>query len=237
MIEFISGTHKGQRKINQDYCKSFADEDITIAIVADGLGAYKGSEVASEAFCELFVSAAISEKHLLMENPDHVYDIVFDSASKTIGILLHNQLVEACTAFASIIETKDFTIKCHVGDCRIYSMTSQDDIIHTIDHSVTSSLDPGSNDENNFIPHSGILTNVIGASSEINPDINIFSRQKDALHLLCSDGFWEFLSLNFLKKFYKYKDKESQIASYTKMLVDNELDRDNYTYVLFNSKP
>lgn len=240
MIEFISGCYQGQRKINQDYCKSFSDEDITIAIVADGLGAYKGSEVASEAFSEIFVATAIAEKHLLVENPEHMYDIVFDSASKTIGILLHNQLVEACTAFASVIETKDYTIKCHVGDCRIYSMNNQDDIIHTLDHSVTSNLNNNKlDDEASFIPHSGILTNVIGPSTEINPDISVTPKYKDSVQLVCSDGFWEHLSLNFLKKFYNSKEKEEkeeQVLSYTKMLVDNELDRDNYSYLLFKSE-
>ncbi|MBT4962621.1 MAG: hypothetical protein HON32_00425 [Francisellaceae bacterium] len=230
MTEFFSGCEIGQRAINQDFHKSYSDNDIVVAIVADGLGAYKGSEIASQAFCELFISTTIAEKHQLTHNPEHIYDIIFEAASKTISILLHNRVVEACTAFALVVVTKNHIIKSHVGDCRIYSMSDTDEIIHTQDHSIA--VGPQQSDD--FIAHSGILTNVIGPSSEINPDIQIVANDNQAtMHLLCSDGFWSHLSQTFIRKFYNAKNKNLAIKPYIKMLKDNKLDLDNLTYLVF----
>lgn len=226
MRHIYSCCNIGQRQINQDYIKYVDSDKLFIAIVADGLGSYKGSEVASKVFCEEFVKNLSSSKEI-KPSKSFIQNIIERSAQETFTELKKKNLLTARTSFASIIKFGEHVIKIHIGDCRIYTISSK---------RITKTKDHYYHDAQLHNGHSNILDRSIGIEDPINPDIRILSiNEQDLssnLYLLASDGFWANLDTKNIRNLYNSEDKKSVIDEYINMIEANGLDEDNFSFIL-----
>jgi len=190
----------GNRKSNQDRMAIVETEHAILLIVADGLGGYKGGELAAETV----VNCAI--RH-------------FNSAEKPIrnpGILINEMIMRAHREVLALadknqpeLKAKSTCVIClvidgfaywgHLGDSRLYVIRNNSNYKQTVDHSRVEELfAAGKITEKEKRTHrdKNLITRCVGSETK-RPKATISSGlplQTDDVILLCSDGFWSPLS-------------------------------------------
>lgn len=185
------------REMNQDYYYiSPKDNKINIYILADGMGGYKGGEIASKL-------ATISAKNYIESN--------FDDTIKNKEELL--KLVKSAIEYANMVvyekskedkelESMGTTLEVcliynnrayigHVGDSRTYRIRSGILRKLTTDHSYVQKLvKDGTITKEEAINHpkKNMLTKALGCTLFVEPDVTVKGFVKDDIILICSDG-------------------------------------------------
>lgn len=190
-----------KKKTNQDSLSvrtiSYKNKNVVFAILCDGMGGLSKGEVASSSVVYAFkkwtaerlspmLEKGINEKELLEEWNSLV--ITMNEKLMSYG----NDLgVSLGTTLAAILLTDDRYYAINVGDSRIYEIT--DDYIQiTEDQTVISReikmglLTP---EQAKTDPRRNMLLQCIGASNKVIPDTFTGKTKKDAIYMLCSDGF------------------------------------------------
>ncbi len=185
---------KGKELIGDDFygVKSLKDEDLTIAIVCDGVGsAKKGGEAAKRVV------------HYLIENfknrpQSWSIEKSLKNFIQSINSILYKESineyerVEFITTLAIVIIQGNRLYGANVGDSRIYLLRDNKLIQLSHDHSM---IEKG---------YENVLTNAIGLDEEI--EIYYFENnlKKDDKILLCSDGLYNTVDKEFLKKYIPF---------------------------------
>lgn len=183
MIQFFGGTHKGNRKHNED-CFA-ADNELGLGLVADGMGGYACGEVASALVKETLVEAlihkqglteAIVRAHYLIRSESSA-----DSSKKGMG----------STVVAAKAQGNEYEI-AWVGDSRAYIWDGALKQI-TRDHSYVESLLVAgtiSIEEAKNHPNRNLITQAVGAAGEDGLEVSVTNGrlQPGQKLLLCSDG-------------------------------------------------
>ncbi len=177
----------GTRKNNQDSYAVCEGANGFAAIVADGLGGYKGGELASKLCIEQFETAFEQntefdiEQALLGAN-----EIILDAQQQ-----LENRM--KTTAAAVRINSED-TFIANIGDSRVYVFKDGGIVFQSIDHSVAQMcVDSGEITFDQIREHEDrcILTRSLGAKIYAGIDVYCLENDEYDSLLLCSDGFWE----------------------------------------------
>lgn len=177
------------RESNQDSYALLPDKNLYL--VADGLGAYRGGEVASQLAVKM-----IGERFDVNEGstPDQRLAQLrwaIDLANSTIfaqaceNPLLHRM----STTVAALHIGEQLFYMAHVGDSRIYRV--RDENIHqlTRDHSLFNDLEAMGFDPNKYAPgRQHEITRAVGTSETVKVDLASDQLMADDLFLLCSDG-------------------------------------------------
>lgn len=185
---------KGGRTYNEDCV--YVQEEINglTAILADGLGMHGGGDIASQTAVKS-MAEAYKERHELTEEALNEY---FKQAHEAI---LKKQTA-ACrmksTAVMLICQENQRVI-AHTGDSRGYYFQDKKLVFQTTDHSVSQlAVLSGeiSSEEIRFHPDRNRLLHALGEERKIRVDIRCFQTEppKDEAFLLCSDGFWEYVT-------------------------------------------
>lgn len=193
-------TSKGGRSYNQDYAAYETKSGFVIIAVADGLGAYSGSEIASETAVKTVLSRFESYVGRGDDpiNPNFVCKF-FKSAHNAIARQKASspELHSVCTTLSVVVADKTRFIAAHVGDSRIYFFRNGTLNFYSKDHSlaraavergeITAAEIRGHEDQNK-------LTRVLGSDAFSAPDYKICTdyTEGDAI-LICTDGFWEYV--------------------------------------------
>lgn len=193
------------REMNQDnYSISKEDDKYNLYILADGMGGYKGGEIASS----LAVSSA---RNYILNN--------FESIEKTKESIL--KLINDAIEYANMVvcekskENKELhemgtTIDVcliynnkmyigHVGDSRVYRLRKGIIRKITTDHSYVEKLvkDGTITREEAFNhPKKNMLIKALGCNSFVEPDLIYKVFQKDDILLMCSDGLTNMVKEN-----------------------------------------
>lgn len=204
---FYGTTDIGKKRVvNQDNfrIKEYS-EDVTLAVVCDGMGGAKGGGVASSLAVSAFIEAIdehqdkLVSSHssddadeivsdVLLNAVERANDAVFTSAATS------NELTGMGTTLVCALVTPKRIYSVNVGDSRMY-MANRDAITQvTRDHSYVQYLvDIGkmtpkkakkSNQRN-------IITRAVGTESTVEADLYTVNRavgSKSSFILLCSDG-------------------------------------------------
>lgn len=189
---------KGGRAYNQDYADYAVSGDYICVAVADGLGAYDGSEAASVAavkcIIKLFRKAVKKGEELFSGVTINKF---FKSAHSAIHKLKSEspELSLGCTTLSVVIANGRDLLCSHVGDSRIYFFKNDCIEFYSKDHSlarvaaergeITFAQIRNHKDQNK-------LTRVLGGDYFVQPDFKIYHgyTQSDSV-LVCTDGFWE----------------------------------------------
>lgn len=199
-LDFALKTHPGLvRPLNEDAIG--ADPSCGLFALADGLGGYNAGEVASvmaissvlERLSGALVDSRIAEVNF---TPDEaIYDTVGEINASIYNAALNSAAFEGmATTLVIAWFLGDRLWVAHTGDSRLYRY--RDDQLEqlTRDHSFSQELlDAGmvTEEEARILPAKNLVTRALGASPEIEPEVQELDVRSDDLILLCSDGLTE----------------------------------------------
>lgn len=191
-----------KRSANED--SYFADTELRLFVVADGMGGHAAGEVASR--------IAVDSIHNFVEFTDHDKDITwpydFDETLSMGGNRLktaiqsaHAKVLETtgnkkelqgmATTVVSILVEAGKTQVAHVGDSRAYLIREGKLIQLTSDHSwVNEQLRSGAitSAQARNHPYRNIVTRALGGPNPVDVDVSEEGMQDGDIVLLCSDG-------------------------------------------------
>lgn len=172
--------------------------NITFAILCDGMGGLAQGEVASASLVKAFgiwsderlcllCERKISEQEIYREWMELInrYNRKIQAYGRQEGIRLGSTLT------AMLITSHQFYI-VHVGDTRAYEI-SKKAVLLTTDQTVAArEVEQGrlTLEEARDDVRKNILWQCVGASKEVQPEFISGEVKKEAVYLLCSDGFW-----------------------------------------------
>lgn len=201
-IRYFEFTHTGRvREHNED--AMFADMDIGLIVLADGMGGYNAGEVAAELAIKSvtdMVRAGVGREHR---------SAVDDSSGlMRQSIVLRNSIIRAnkiiwqtaqsqpqCrgmgTTIAACLFHDDRVSVAHVGDSRVYRFRKNRFEQLTLDHSLMQELvDRGffSHEEALRSTNRNYVTRALGVEPTVEVEIQEETVKPDDIYLLCSDG-------------------------------------------------
>ena len=194
-VTYAMATLPGSRPYNEDYIKVTEDEGTWVFALADGLGGQGCGDLASSSAVESILSD---------RNELHSADFLpwaFETAQETV-LQAQTQKQEAanmCTTLVLLRLQEGIAEWGYIGDSRLYRFHRWFLKERTKDHSVPQMLvEMGeiTPEEIRHHPDRSRLLKVIGKPWE-KPEFVIAQAlpvQKRDSFLLCSDGFWEFIT-------------------------------------------
>ncbi len=200
-LEYAQLTDIGNRRANQDYMLAHVDEDWAIFVVADGLGAHEGSELAAQYFCHALIELSQDKVDWIMRDAlTGMRSLILDSAAIMGKRLVKEHHFDAQTTCAIAWFDQHQFCAAHIGDSRVYRIDKSGLIWRTIDDSLAQQLvDQGiiTEDEMASHPAQTMLLRSISVDSILDPHIAVHAPlQSDEIILLCSDGFWETITVD-----------------------------------------
>ncbi len=202
MITYCKISEKGSRKVNEDSVKIAVSKNKINFMVCDGLGGHGGGDIASRIAVDEFEKAFEGYDG----NPSAYFEKAFLNAQNGInGYQKSNPSVAMMktTVTSLIIDRQNYSWG-YIGDSRIYCFENGKAIRMTSDHSVPGMLVKAGDIEESeirFHPDRNKLLRALGeenapryVSSEYSP-----CGDKTAF-LLCSDGFWEYVTEEEMEK-------------------------------------
>lgn len=189
----------GGRTHNEDSCAVFQKKTMLCAVLADGLGAHGGGDVASQIAVE-----AVEQGFHLHETYDEITDdVLTDWFYQANEHILKKQSRECqmktTMAVLCIDEEKREAQWAHLGDSRIYHFVQGKQVFCTFDHSVSRmAVLSGeiSFEEIRFHADRSKLLKVVGREEPVRPEYGTCQLEEGLMHafLICSDGFWEYVT-------------------------------------------
>lgn len=181
------------RENNEDFI--LVDDQAGVYIVADGMGGYKGGEIASRE-AALFMLSYIKRSVLASDVPKQQRQGLvgcFHETNRHIAQLakrdsrLNNM---GTTAVIAIRGENHFWVG-HVGDSRAYLVTETDVRQLTKDHTFVQELiDHGTitEEEAEHHPKRHVVTQALGSEYPVSPEVLLLKIKRSGVLLLCSDG-------------------------------------------------
>lgn len=185
------------REINQDYYYTSEENSIPqLCLLADGMGGYKGGEIASKLavesakkYIENNFSNNFSDKEeilkLIGNAVEYANMVVYEKSKEVKELEGMGTTLEVCL----IYNNKAYI--GHVGDSRIYRIRK--DVIRklTKDHSYVQQLVEDkkiTREEAKVHPKKNMLTRALGCTPYVEPDLRARNFEKGDIFIMCSDG-------------------------------------------------
>ena len=204
---FYGTTDIGKRRVvNQDNfrIKEYSD-DVTVAVVCDGMGGAKGGGVASSLAVSAFIgkldeAADVLTQHHSDENADELISDVLIGAVECANTAVFtsaassSELTGMGTTLVCALVTPKRIYAVNVGDSRMYTCNKDAISQVTKDHSYVQylvdigKLSPKKAKKSN---QRNIITRAVGTEADVEADLYTLTRtegDKQSFILLCSDG-------------------------------------------------
>ncbi|MBE9568400.1 MAG: Stp1/IreP family PP2C-type Ser/Thr phosphatase [Proteobacteria bacterium] len=224
------------------------DEDIALAVLADGMGGHRGGEMAS-AITVSTILETITQKieKISAGSTDD------DSGYSAESLLMHEAVTLAnkkvhdaseanaqyrgmgTTVVVTMFYDNRFTV-AHVGDSRLYRLRDDELELVTRDHSLMQELI----DRGFYTPeqarnslNKNLVTRAIGIDSKVNIDIQEDIAMIDDIYLLCSDGVNDMITDELIEStLLNHRDDLEKAASEIIRLANDHGGRDNISALL-----
>lgn len=203
-MRFLSAAHTDvgiTKKINQDaFCLKIAktsEANIAFAVMCDGMGGLRHGELASSfvvnAFSAWFENVfpnLMTKKIDMTKVTEQWNSLVLEQGRKIREYGASRNYTMGTTVSALLIVNDEYAI-IHVGDSRVYQINTQMRQL-TKDHTVVAyaienkQMTP---EQAQMDSRRNTLTQCVGASAKIAPEIRTGKLAVDDEFLLCSDGF------------------------------------------------
>ena len=185
------------RENNQDYYYiSKTEDELLLYILADGMGGYRGGDIASSlatnavrSYIESNFKDTLKEREeilkLIKNAIEYANMVVFEKSKDTKELIGMGTTLEVCL----IYNNKAYI--GHVGDSRIYRIRKQFMRRITRDHSYVEDLVKDgtiTKEQAATHPKKNMLTKALGCSAFVEPDMMVKGFLKDDILLICSDG-------------------------------------------------
>ena len=200
MILYAQKTDKGKRREkNEDYCYI---PDGTgphgLAIVADGIGGYRGGEVASELAVKVVCSMIKSMG--MLEDSDKADEAIYEAVNAANNAIndysTDNEFFGGMgTTLVAALFVGEMVKIINIGDSRAYKYKNSELTQVSIDHSLVQELIDAkkiTKQQGRRHPRRNIITKALGDELAM-PDIFNIEFEKGEIILLCSDGLTDML--------------------------------------------
>lgn len=183
----------GGRGSNQDSLWYHEDNQNGLWIVADGLGGHHHSEMASSLIIRTVEEA-------WNQNPDmDLAEVLLQCHSNILQLQEEHPEAGNAASTAVLARRLGEQFSCaHAGDSRLYYFRNSQLLFRTKDHSIAQmnvTLGEITEKEQRTSPDRNKLYNVLGGDKIPKPEVRKeFPVQSGDAFLLCTDGFWEYLS-------------------------------------------
>lgn len=228
-----------QREMNQDnYYISSETDVVKLFIVADGMGGYKGGEVASKLAIESAKNFIYNNFPDIKKDKESITNLIKNSIEYANMVVYEkSKEIEELSGMGTtldicIIHSNRLYIG-HVGDSRVYRKRKDFFRRLTTDHSYVEQLIQEGNitkEEAYNHPKKNMLTKALGCTAFVEPDVLVKGFLKDDILLMCTDGLTNMLRDNEISAIIQEDPKQA-----SRKLVDraNELGGyDNITAVI-----
>ena len=229
------------REKNQDYYYvSEENDEPKIYILADGMGGYKGGEVASKLatdsvkkYIQSNFDSMIKDKEsilkLIASAVEYANMVVYEKSKETQELEGMGTTLEVCL----IYNNKAYI--GHVGDSRVYRIRNEVIRKLTKDHSYVQQLIEDkkiTREEAKTHPKKNKITRALGCTPYVEPDLRARNFEKGDIFILCSDGLTNMVDE---KQIYEIIKEDIQMAA--ERLVDEANQAggyDNITVIIIN---
>lgn len=230
------------RDMNQDsFYVSKEDDEIKLFILADGMGGYKGGEIASSVavysaqnyICNNFKETP-KEKNdilkLISDSIEYANLMVYERSKENEELKDMGTTLDVCLVYNNKVFIG------HVGDSRVYRIRKNIIRKLTSDHSYVQKLVKDgkiTKEEADTHPKKNMLVKAIGCNSLVEPDVMCKGFLKDDIILMCSDGLTNMLkdeqiykvllenSENPVAALINAANREGGIDNITVIIIDN----------------
>ena len=219
MISWASITNKGERSHNEDSICQAEKNGKYCFVIEDGLGGHGKGEVASKLAVDTVLRDfdAQYEKYTFLESTfAHVQQVLLEEQEK-------NNCKDAMkTTLVCMVLDGDEIRWAHCGDSRLYFFSKKKMKLRTLDHSVPQMLvlsNQLKEKDIRFHEDRNRLLRVMGMDTDkklvtVGKTLNAAYRQQ---FLLCSDGFWEYVTEKEMEKLMK---KSNSVQDWINRLTD-----------------
>lgn len=231
----VSLTNRGGRENNEDSIGYARCGDVWCFVICDGLGGQSCGEIASKLVCDTV--CAEFEK-----NPQISGKALYRYIEKAASVLGDEREDDAeksdmSSTIVALITDGEKAVWANVGDSRLYYICDYEISQVTNDHSVAFMEFENGDITYEEIRHSRNQNKLLRAVSDVeslNPDISEITElnPKDAF-LLCSDGFWEYVTEDDMEEMLRgAKSPKQWLEDMLEVLHKNEIEKnDNYSVI------
>lgn len=195
-MQAASITNRGGRTGNEDHIGFAQADGIWCFVLCDGLGGHLCGEIASQLVCDTVISEFKKNPAVSVCSARNY----LEKAACLLGEIRENDADKYnMSATAVLLLTDgDKAVYAHAGDSRLYYLTNGIISSITKDHSLAyMEYESGSitYDEIRRSPNQNRLTRCINDIYGFAPEFSdIIELRKGDAFLLCSDGFWEYVT-------------------------------------------
>ena len=231
-MEFVAKTDVGLRRSNNEdsyFAKKYSDE-VSLYIVADGLGGYEGGEIASRLLT--IKMSRYFEEHLNDDLKDEsiVSDILLTALDKINGEIYKMEKsspkyngMGTTIVLVAVIYNKVYYLS--VGDSRLYYISNDRTSIKQItedDTYVNTLLKTNAIEQKDVEnhPQKHVLTKAIGVFKDIKTELHALNETSGYL-LLCTDGLTNMLDNEDILQVLQMKKFENTADEYIKKANEN----------------
>ena len=231
-MEFVAKTDVGLRRSNNEdsyFAKKYNDE-ISLYVVADGLGGYEGGEIASRLLT--IKMSRYFEEHLNDDLKDEsiVSDILLTALDKINGEIYKMEKsspkyngMGTTIVLVAVIYNKIYYLS--VGDSRLYYISNDRNSIKQItedDTYVNTLLKTNAIEQKDVEnhPQKHVLTKAIGVFKDIKTELHVLNETSGYL-LLCTDGLTNMLDNEAILQVLQMKKFENTADEYIKKANEN----------------
>jgi len=222
-MKVFTKTDVGQaRSMNQDslLVSENNDKGLNLYILADGMGGYKGGEIASKVAVTA-VQKYITEKFdTISKDKESILDLIDDSIDFANSAIYDEseqdeELQDMGTTLEVLLIYKSKVYIGHIGDSRIYRIRKGKMKKITTDHSYVEQLVKDgtiTKEEAQNHPKKNMLMKALGCTPYVEPDLMVKGFLKGDALLMCSDGLTNMV-------------KEQEIYEYVKEDIETCCDK------------
>lgn len=224
------------RSNNQDYYGNIKIYEKDFFIVADGMGGYKGGEIASKLATKYFVE-------FIENNNIEVFDSIVDFQETAIRYA--NKKIYEFSQTKSEYKNMGTTVVClcldytnmtyhitHIGDSRAYIYTQGNLKQITRDHSLVNDLvESGSitkSEAENFA-NKNAITRAVGVSANLKPESRSLDMNQKDVMLLVTDGLTNEVTDEEIQTIISQNDNADEISTNLVDLAIKKGGHDNIT--------
>jgi len=210
-IQLYGKTDTGSvREHNEDAIG--CNDDIALAVLADGMGGHRGGEMASAITVSTVLEAITNNiKNIKIDDTDAGYSTVGKIIHEAVSLANKNvhdsSEVHAqyrgmgSTVVAVLFYDNRFTV-AHVGDSRLYRLRDGKLEQLTRDHSLVQDLidrDFYTPEQAKISLNKNLITRAIGIDSKVQIDVQEDIAMVNDIYLLCSDGVTDMIDDDLIK--------------------------------------
>jgi len=237
------------RDHNEDACFAMHWHSITVDrrpdfgffIIADGMGGHRDGEKAAAIAVQTLASEMLEKIYLPMLRDFHASDgptilAALVAASEKANLAVIEQVPGGGTTLSTVAIVGNLAYLAHVGDSRAYLINDNEIEQLTTDHTLVQRLVEMKEltpEEAEHYPQKNILYRAMGQNEKLKIECLIRSLPSGARMLICSDGLWDLVDDDALKRVTLESPSPQAACDRLAALANEHGGTDNISVIIF----